>query len=135
MVRLIRCANFSNLPIVPDMPLPISAALRAKSDLLGLSSVLPLAVAFCESVRSDCLCAPTFDDACRFWNWVRTDLNSCVRSWIEDIAMLTSRSTRTQEGVGWVRALLDYKRQAKFCRSSLVGLWNAFRRLGSQVLK
>lgn len=78
----LHCANFSNLPIVPDMPLPISAALLANSDLRGLPSPfpLPLAAAFCESVRRDCLCAPTFDDACRRCTWVKTDLNSVVLS-------------------------------------------------------
>ena len=64
---ILHCASFSNLPIVPEIPLPISAALLANSDLLGFASpfALPFA-AFCESVRSDCLCAPTFDDPCRF---------------------------------------------------------------------
>ena len=85
--RILHCASFSNLPIVTEMPLPISAALLANSDLLGFAS--PFA-AFCASVRSDCLCAPTFDDACRFCTWVRTDLNSFVRSWIEDTAMMIS---------------------------------------------
>jgi hypothetical protein len=59
----IRCANFSNFPMVTPMLLPISAALLANSDLLGFPSGLPFAAAFCESVRRDCLCAPTFDEA------------------------------------------------------------------------
>jgi hypothetical protein len=77
--------------MVAAMPLPISAAFRANSDLLGLASpfVPVLAAAFCESVRRDCLCAPTFDEAWRFCTWVRTDLNSLVRSWIEATAMAT----------------------------------------------
>lgn len=56
--------SFSSLAIVPEIPLPISAAFLANSDLLGFVSpfVEPLA-AFCESVRSDCLCAPILDDA------------------------------------------------------------------------
>jgi hypothetical protein len=59
--------SFSSLAIVPEMPLPISAAFLANSDLLGFVSPFaePFA-AFCESVRSDCLCAPILDDAWRF---------------------------------------------------------------------
>jgi len=87
--KAVRCANFSNFPIVTVMPRPISAALLAKSDLFGFPSpiALPFAAAFCESVRSDCLCAPTFEGACRLCTWVRTDLNSLVRSWIEETAI------------------------------------------------
>jgi hypothetical protein len=86
----LHCANFSNFPIVCEMPLPISAARLANSDLLGFSPfALPFAAAFCESVRSDCLCAPTLDEACRFWTCVRTDRNSFVLSWIEETAIAT----------------------------------------------
>jgi len=83
MVWRVHCASFSNFPMVPPIPLPISAALLANSDLLGLESpsALPPA-AFCESVRSDFLWAPIFEEACRFCACARTDLNSIVRSWI-----------------------------------------------------
>lgn len=40
----IHCANFSSFSIVPAIPLPISAALLANSDLFG---GCPFASAFC----------------------------------------------------------------------------------------
>ena len=96
--RSSHCASFSNFPIVAAIPLPISAALLANSDLLGFpSTVAPsFAAAFCESVRSDCLCAPTLDEACRLCTWVRTDRNSFVRSWIEDTAILLECGRRAR---------------------------------------
>lgn len=71
--------------MVPPIPLPISAALLANSDRLGFESpsALPPA-AFCESVKRDLRCAPIFDVACLFCACARTDLNSVVRSWMED---------------------------------------------------
>jgi len=133
---VLHCASFSNLPIVSEMPLPISAALLANSDLLGFAS--PFAAAFCESVRSDCRCAPTFDDACRFWTWVRTDLNSVVRSWIEDTAMLTRVAGRDQEIRGNGESAPSLFRSSRLGAKGIVFLLNrlstAFRRLGSRLL-
>lgn len=73
--------------MVAPMPRPISAALLANSDLFGFPSADPFAAAFCESDRRDCLCAPTFDEACLRCTCVRTDLNSFVRSWIDETAI------------------------------------------------
>jgi hypothetical protein len=94
----IRCANFSNFPMVTPMLLPISAALLANSDLLGFPSGLPFAAAFCESVRRDCLCAPTFDEACRRCTCVRTERNSLVRSCIEETAIASDGRWSESQG-------------------------------------
>lgn len=95
------CANFSNFPIVPDIPLPISAALLANSDRLGCASPFaPVFAAFCESERSDCRCAPTFDDVCRRCTWAKTDRNSVVRSWIEDTAILWRKEFYSNDELG-----------------------------------
>lgn len=82
----LRCASFSNLPIVAEMPLPISAAFLAKSDLLTRPS--PFAADFCASLSSDFLCALALLAFWRRCAWARTDLNSAVRSWIEATAIL-----------------------------------------------
>jgi len=89
VLRLANRARFSNFSMVDEIPLPISAAFRANSDLLGFEAFAsPFAAFFCESVRRDCLCAPTLEVACLRWNWVRTDRNSFVRSCIDDTAIL-----------------------------------------------
>jgi len=109
----IRCANFSNFPMVTPMLLPISAALLANSDLLGFPSGLPFAAAFCESVRRDCLCAPTFDEACRRCTCVRTERNSLVRSCIEETAIASDgngqrvKERMVEYGVGRARSAQD----------------------------
>jgi hypothetical protein len=105
---VVHCANFSNFPMVTDIPRPISAALLANSDLLGFPSpvALPFAAAFCESVRSDCLCAPTFEDACRLCTCVKTDLNSVVRSWMEETAIGRGRCCRRRNAKVSVREMI-----------------------------
>lgn len=58
-------ASLPNFSIVPVIPLPMSAALLANSDLAPLLGLVespsrdPLAALLCDSVSSDCLCAPT----------------------------------------------------------------------------
>lgn len=81
-----RCANFSNFPMVAEIPLPISAALRAKSDRLGRPP--PSAADFWASVRSDRFWELGFPVFCRRWAWASTDLNSEVRSCIDATAMV-----------------------------------------------
>ena len=82
----VRSANLPSFSIVPVMPLPISAALRANSDrapfLAPLASPLgdPFAALLCESGSRNCLCWPIFVDDCRFCACARTALNSAVRS-------------------------------------------------------
>lgn len=68
------------------MPLPISAAWRAKSDRLGFLDS-PSAAAFCASVSSDRRWDPTLDEFWRRCACARTDLNSAVRSWTDATAM------------------------------------------------
>jgi hypothetical protein len=120
----IRCANFSNFPMVTPIPLPISAALLANSDLLGFPSGLPFAAAFCESVRRDCLCAPTFDEACRRCTCVRTERNSLVRSCIEETAMASDGrwpESQGKDGRIWGRTGRVQRRRVKECaRGSLI---------------
>jgi hypothetical protein len=86
---VVRSANFCNFSMVPDIPLPISAARLANSDRRGrpFPVASPFAAAFWESLRSDCRCAPTLDEACRFCTCVRTDRNSFVRSCIDATAI------------------------------------------------
>jgi len=105
---VVHCANFSNFSMVTDIPRPISAALLANSDLLGFPSpiALPFAAAFCESVRSACLCAPTFEDACRLCTCVKTDLNSIVRSWMEETAIGGGRCCRWRNAKVNVREMI-----------------------------
>ena len=64
--------------MVADMPLPISAAFRAKSDLRGRAS--PFAADFCASVRRERRWEPTLLVFWRRCACARTDLNSAVRS-------------------------------------------------------
>jgi hypothetical protein len=92
---LSRCASFSSFPIVPEIPLPISAARLANSDLLGFRSPFadPLAAAFCASDNNDCLWAPTLEDVWRRCAWTNTDRNSFVRSWIEVTAMMSNEKS------------------------------------------
>lgn len=82
----LRCASFSNLPMVAEMPRPISAAFLAKSDLLTRPS--PFAADFCASLSSDFRCALALFAFWRRCAWARTDLNSAVRSWIDATAIL-----------------------------------------------
>lgn len=93
--RLANWANFSSFPMVAPMPRPISAARLANSER-RCGCISPFAAAFCESVRSDLLWAPTLDEACRLWTCVRTERNSAVRSCIEVTAILTRLP-------GWLR--------------------------------
>ncbi len=82
----VRWASLSNFAIVPVMPLPISAALRANSDLVPLRAPFaspfgdPEASLLCLSESSDCRCAPIFEIAWRFSICVRIERNSLVRS-------------------------------------------------------
>lgn len=86
MQENIRSASLPNFSIVTVMPLPISAAFLANSDLAPLLELWispfgdPLAALRCDSVRRDCRCAPLLNEDCRFWAWANTALNSAVRS-------------------------------------------------------
>ena len=63
----IHCASLSSFAMVPVIPLPISAALRANSDLPFRPDVTsplgePFASRLWVSESRACRCAPTFDD-------------------------------------------------------------------------
>lgn len=91
----IHCASLSSLAMVPVMPRPISAALRANSDLAPL--LAPFASPLgdpdpslrCFSDSNDCRCPPTFPIACRFSICARIERNSLVRSCIDVIVIMS----------------------------------------------
>lgn len=100
----IHCANLSSFSIVPVMPLPISAAFLANSDLTPFLAPFsspfgePFAARLCVSVSSDCRCAPALADAFFFCACAKTVLNSAVRSCIEVVTIVGSAGEKTQIG-------------------------------------
>ncbi len=91
----IHSANLPNFSIVPVMPLPISAAFLANSDLAPFLRPWispfgdPLTAFRCDSARTDCRGGPIFDEDCRFCACAKTARNSAVRSWIEVVPIIS----------------------------------------------
>lgn len=95
----VHSANLPSFSIVPVMPLPISAALLANSDLATFLGPLtspfgePFATLLCDPVRRDCRCEPTFvEDSC-FCACAKTALNSGVRSCMEVVVIFCNSGT------------------------------------------